>query len=178
MKLLFGTAALVSAAQAFGARQIFSYDWDTQANPIELDGRHVDAEGWLNRHVSSKDLNGNVVWEFSGDDCCMNGNRAIAGLLANKIDIIKDRRSDKEKAAIEKSVLSQIKYGARGPDGPQGDAGAKGAKGDQGPRGEPGDDGIAGSDGDKGDKGPQGSKGPVGEQGDRGNQGQKGPIGE
>lgn len=100
MKLLFGAAALLSAAQAFGHGNIFTYDWDLDANPVEVDGSHVDALDWLTSHVNTKEAHNHLVWDFSGDDCCMNGNRAIAGVLANRIDDLSRKRTDKEKKRL------------------------------------------------------------------------------
>ena len=67
--------------------------------------------------------------------------------------------------------------GTTGPQGPQGDAGARGEsgpKGDPGPRGEPGPRGDAGP---PGERGAAGDRGPPGAPGERGPQGPKGDPG-
>lgn len=76
--------------------------------------------------------------------------------------------------------LGELKDGAPGPQGPQGEAGQQGEpgpQGDAGPIGPPGERGLQGEAGPVGERGAAGEAGPVGAAGERGDRGEPGPPG-
>ena len=95
--------------------------------------------------------------------------RTIAELRAQIVELQMELRGKVE------ARLAELRDGAPGERGPQGERGEAGPAGPQGDRGE---QGPAGERGEPGPVGPQGEIGPMGAQGERGPQGEQGPAGE
>lgn len=95
--------------------------------------------------------------------------RTIAELRVQIVELQTELRGKVE------ARLAELRDGAPGERGPQGE---RGEPGPAGPQGEPGERGAPGDRGEPGPAGPRGEIGPAGPEGERGPQGEQGPAGE